>query len=144
MDYKKINDEYYIRTDPQEEIMETITKICEKEKIGGGHFQGIGACGKVILSTYLPDKDEFEEHEYSGMLEMVSLLGNVTVNKDRQISLHAHGTFSFLDENGKPTVTGGHLRRAYISYTGEIILKPAGVEITQRSDIVPKVPVWNL
>ena len=73
-----MNDEYYIRIDPNEEIMEMLERVCETEKIHGGHFQGIGACGKVILSTYLPDKDEFTQHEYSGMLEMASLMGNVT------------------------------------------------------------------
>ena len=144
MKYKKINEEYYIRIDPNEEIMETLEKICEEEKIHGGHFQGIGACGKVILSTYLPKTDGFEEHEYNGMLEMASLIGNVTIDKNQQISLHAHGVFSYLDEKGNPTVAAGHLSKAYVNYTGEIILKPSEIEISQRLDIVPKVAVWNI
>ncbi|MBR3368949.1 DNA-binding protein [Candidatus Saccharibacteria bacterium] len=144
MQYKKMNDEYYVRLDPNEELIATLKKICATEKIYGGHFQGIGACGKVVLSTYLPKVDEFKEHEYIGMLEMASLMGNVTINLNGEITLHAHGVFSYLDEEGKLSVVAGHLQKAYVNYTGEIILRPSQMEITQREDIVPKVAVWNL
>ena len=144
MRYTTINGEYYIRIDPGEEIMETLERVCDEEKVYGGHFQGIGACGKVILSTYLPTKDEFAQHEYDGMLEMASLTGNVTIDRDHKVKLHAHGVFSYLDAEGNLKVTAGHLSKARVSYTGEIILRPAGREITQRLDVVPKVAVWNI
>ena len=133
MEYKKINGE---------EILNCITAMCENEKIFGGHFQGIGACGEVALSTYLPEKKDFTMHSFSGMLEMTSLLGNVTKNLDDKISLHAHANFSYL--NGDDIIViGGHLKSAVVSYTAEIILRPANEIISQRFDIVDSVGVWN-
>ena len=142
MEYKKLNGEYFLRIDPHEEILESITKLCEAEKIFGGHFQGIGACGEVSLSTYLPAEQKFTFHNFSGMFEMISLLGNVTEGADGKINLHAHASFSFLDGE-KISVIGGHLKSAVVNYTAEIILRPANEVISQRFDIVEKVGVWN-
>ncbi len=143
MEYAKLNGEYFLRVDPGEEILESITKLCENEKIFGGHFQGIGACGEITLATYIPAEKDFVLHNLSGMFEIVSLLGNVTQNSEGKVSLHAHGNFSYLDENKKLVEVGGHLRRAVINYTGEIILRPANEIIGQRFDIAEKVGVWK-
>ncbi len=44
-------------------------------------------------------------------------------------------------ENEK--IFGGHLKSAVVSYTAEIILRPANEIISQRFDIVDSVGVWN-
>lgn len=142
MDYAKLNGEYYVRVDPGEEILAAVTEICEREKIFGGHFQGIGACDEITLSSYVPADDEFVVKNFAGMFEIVALIGNVT-RVDEKINLHAHATFAYLDENKNFASLGGHLKRARVNYTAEIVIRPASEIISRRFDLVPNVGVWN-
>ena len=59
---------------------------------------------------------------------MLSLVGNMAVDDNNELSLHAHATFSYV-ENEEVKLFGGHLKEAYICYTGEIILTPSDEKI---------------
>lgn len=143
MEYKKMKNDIYVRIDPAEEILETIEKICAKENIVTGHFQGIGACDMVVLSTYSPQTRAFQEHRFCGMFDIASLMGNITQAQHGEISLHAHAVFSYLNENNQLATIAGHLRQAVVNYTGEIIISPASETIGHRSDIIPTIYVWK-
>lgn len=118
--------------------------VCHKEKIQGGYLQGIGACDRVVLSTYLSKKSEFVDHTYTGMIEMVSLMGNISVDDADVPILHSHAVFSYLSDHGKIEVTAGHLKDAHISYTGEIVLRTAGGKIERMFDEKAGIEVWKL
>ena len=83
--------------------------------ICGGHFQGIGACDTATLSTYLPDKNDFTDHTISGMIEMISLMGNISVDNNNEPVLHSHAVFSYLNSNGEVVVTAGHVKEKLLS-----------------------------
>lgn len=61
-----MKDTIYLRVDKGESLTETIKEVCKKEGIYGGWFQGIGACGTATLSTYIPEQNDFFDHEISG------------------------------------------------------------------------------
>ena len=65
-----MKNEVYLRIDPDEEIMETIKNVCEKENIFTAYFQGICAYGNAVLSPQCPERKGFLEHRYSGMTEV--------------------------------------------------------------------------
>lgn len=144
MEYKKINHTFYIRIDKGESVTDSIKDVCKKEKIQAGYFQGIGACDSAVLATYIPEKNDFTDHTISGMLEMVSLMGNVTTDKNNEPFLHSHASFSYLDKKGNVVLTGGHLKEARISYTGEIILNVAEEKIGRMMDPKAGIEVWKL
>lgn len=144
MQYRKINHTFFIRIDKGENISERIKEICRHEKIESGYFHGIGACDLAILATYIPEKNDFIDHKITGMLEMVSLMGNVTTDNNNEPFIHSHASFSYLDENGNVVITGGHLKEARISYTGEIILSPAEEKIDRMVDPNTGIEVWKL
>jgi predicted DNA-binding protein with PD1-like motif len=144
MEYRKINETYYIRIDKGENLTENIKEVCKIEKVQAGYFQGIGACDLAVLATYIPEKRDFTEHTVSGMLEMVSLMGNITTDKDNEPFFHSHATFSYLNKNGELTVTAGHLKEARINYTGEIILNPADERIGRMDDPDTGIEIWKL
>lgn len=139
-----MKDTIYLSVDKGESVTETIKEVCKKEGIYGGCFQGIGACRTATLSTYIPEQNDFIDHEISGMLEMVSLMGNITMNCDKQPFLHSHAVFSYLNQAGEIAVTAGHLKEAKISYTGEIIITPAGDTIGRQFDANAGIEVWKL
>lgn len=144
MEYKKINHTFYIRIDKGESVTDSIKDVCKREKIQAGHFQGIGACDLAVLATYIPEKNDFTDHTITGMLEMVSLMGNVTTDKNNEPFLHGHASFSYLDKNGNVVLAGGHLKEARISYTGEIILNAAEEKIGRMMDPNAGIEVWKL
>ncbi len=75
MECRKVKNNFYIRFDKNESLLEGIKHICKQENIQAGYFHGIGACDYAVLGTYIPKKNDFIEHRISGMLEIVSFNG---------------------------------------------------------------------
>lgn len=144
MDYKRGKNQICIRIDKGESVVQTILSVCKKENILGGYFQGIGACDAVTLSTYIPEKNDFIDHNISGMIEMISLMGDISVDDENTPYQHSHGVFSYLKENGEVAVIAGHLKEARIGYTGEILLQIAEERIGRMFDSNIGIDVWKL
>lgn len=140
MDYKKTETEYYLRIDKGEEIVSKLIDFCKKENIKTAHFQGIGACNKVVCQTLNLENHTFINHEKTGMLEMISLLGNIAEDDNGELSFHAHSVFSYI-ENDEVKLFGGHLKEAYVCYTGEIILSPT--ENTIKRSAKTGMNLWS-
>lgn len=143
MDYKKIDHHIFLRIDKGEEILETIQAVCKKENVLSGYFQGIGACGEVIVSTYQPDKEDYLHHRKTGMFELTSLTGNITKDDSGSPVLHSHASFSYLEDSNEPSVLAGHLTKATILYTGEIVIVPVKNEIGRIMDPLTGINVWH-
>ena len=82
MEYRKIGDNYYIRMDRGDEIISNLLEICEKESIPSAVFSGIGGCQSAELQVFIPATGSFETEQLEGMLELVSLNGNVVRDDD--------------------------------------------------------------
>lgn len=143
MDYKKIGDEFYIRLDKDDKIFQSLQHICEKEHILSGQIKGIGACGSATVSSYIPELKQFKQHSVTGMLEIVSLLGNVAKNATGKPQLHIHAMFAYLGENDKNCVLAGHLTEGIINYTGEIVVTPSKEVISLAPDTKTEIDVWH-
>ena len=143
MEYKKLNGEIYLRIDPREEIVEKISEVSRRERILGGHFQGIGYCTEITISTFSPEDKKFSTHDFSGHFEILSLLGNVSCTQDLKLNIHAHANFSYINEDKKITTFGGKIKKIFVENTAEIILTPANEIIQQRFDIAEGFGVWQ-
>ena len=95
MEYRKIGDNYYIRMDRGDEIISNLLSICEKESIPSAVFSGIGGCQSAELQVFIPETGSFETEQLEGMLELVSLNGNVVRDDDGKLFHHTHALFSF-------------------------------------------------
>ena len=123
MDYRKYDDTVYIRMDKGDEIISSILNVCRKEQISSATFSGIGGCSEAQIQTFLPETGTFETETISGMLELVSLMGNVISDDQEEPYLHAHGMFSYKDGD-KHYVSAGHIKSISVLYTAEIELRP--------------------
>ena len=94
MQYRRSGNQVLIRVDRDEEILESIRAVCASEKIYGASFTGIGACGKAIVSSYIPEANDFTNHEASGLLELISLNGNISLENDAPFE-HTCAVFLF-------------------------------------------------
>ena len=52
MEYMKFDDVYVVRLDRSEEIVESLTKICDREKITLATIEGIGAADHAVIGLY--------------------------------------------------------------------------------------------
>ncbi len=123
MEYRKFGDAIFIRMDRGDEIIGGILDVCKKEQILSATFSGIGGCSEAEIQTFIPDKGVFETQTVSGMLELVSLTGNVILGDDGCQNFHAHGVFSYK-EGEQHCIAAGHLKSVTVLYTGEIELRP--------------------
>ena len=123
MDYRKFSDTYYVRMDRGDEVISGILDICRKENITSCIFSGIGGLSQAEIQTFIPEKGEFETNTLIGMLELVSLTGNVITDDDMNYYHHTHAAVAYKDATGHH-MTGGHIRSLTVLYTAEIELRP--------------------
>lgn len=143
MDYRRGEKSIYLRIDKHEEAVKTLIKLCRLEKIEGASLQGIGACDKVVIATYIPEQATYQDDVYTGMIEMVNLTGNISTESDGAPAFHGHGVFSFVND-GHVVVVAGHVKEAHISYTGEIVLDVFDHKIERMFSEPAGIDVWKL
>ena len=89
MEYRKFGSTYILRIDRGEEILASITTLCNAEKIRLGSVSGIGAVGEVTLGVFNREKFAYESTTYTGDYEIASCSGTITT-KEGETYLHIH------------------------------------------------------
>jgi len=117
MRYFVLGATYIVRLDAGEKIIESLQSLCERDGIGGGHFQGLGAVDRAEIGHYDPAGRAYGWTVLSGPQEIVSLCGNITTLEGKPF-VHAHIALG----DGAFAVRGGHLKEAVVSATCEITL----------------------
>lgn len=131
MDYRKYGDTVYIRVDKGDEIIGCILDVCKKEHISSAIYSGIGGCSEAQVQTFLPESGTFETQTIRGMLELVSLSGNVVTDENSGLYHHTHAAFSYK-QGDKHFVVAGHIKSITVLYTAEIELRPVSCGTIHR------------
>ena len=142
MEYRNFEGKYYVRLDPGDEIMSALKALCAAEGVRTAQVSGIGGCGSAVVGVFDPQLRRYNEYKVEGMLELVSLEGNITVNEGEPFP-HLHASFAYNDEGSEPRVLAGHLLSAEILLTGEIVVAPASGVISRRYDDELGIRVWR-
>ena len=143
MDYRKYNGTVYIRMDKGDEIIGSIVDICKKEHILSAVFSGIGGCGEAQVQTFLPASGTFETQTLKGMLELISLTGNIITDDNKELYHHTHALFSYKDGE-RHRVVAGHVKSITVLYTAEIELRPVvGGVISRKTDSTTGTGFWH-
>ncbi|HAT02848.1 MAG TPA: DNA-binding protein [Oribacterium sp.] len=129
MDYRIFGNQIVLRIDRGEEVMETLIKLCEKEKIRLGSIVGLGAADYLVMGLYDVEKQQFSEIKLEVPLEITSIIGNIT-EMDGKPYLHLHINAS--DANGH--TYGGHLKAVRISGTSEIFVTVVDGHVGREKD----------
>ena len=143
MEYKKYGDTFYIRLDRGDEIISSLLTICRSENISSSTFYGIGGCSQAEIQTFIPEEGRFETENLTGMLELVSMTGNIALNENNELTHHTHALFAYKS-NGQHCVSGGHIKSITVLYTAEIELRPvAGGTIHKKRDPETGTGFWD-
>lgn len=143
MEYRRFGDTYYLRLDRGDEIISSILDVCRAEHIGSAVYTGIGGCGEAQIQTFIPETSEFETRVLAGMLELVSLTGNVVSEDGGELFHHTHALFAYK-EGGEHCVAGGHIKSITVHYTAEVELRPTvGGTIGRQYDPETGTGFWR-
>lgn len=117
MEYRQFGDKFAVRLDRGEEIVQSLLKLCAWKDIRTAQVTGIGAVGEVTAGLFDTEAKSFLPHMWTGDMEITALVGNITSMEGKPYE-HLH--ISVADREGN--VRGGHLKRAVVSATAEIIV----------------------
>jgi predicted DNA-binding protein with PD1-like motif len=129
MEYRRFGNSLVVRVDRGEEIVEKLMEAVKAAGVKAGAVSGLGATNDVTIGVLNLEEKQYHANEFKGTFEIVSLLGSVsTMNGEAYLHLH----MSIGDEQGR--VFGGHLNRAMVSATAEIVVQIMDGTIERRKD----------
>jgi len=138
MVYKRYGDTVLLRLEPNDEIIESIKTVAAKEKITAAEMSGIGATNDFTVGIFDVAKKSYNEFHFCDDYEITSIMGNIC-SVGGSPYVHAHITCA--TEGGE--VFGGHLLRAVISLTAEIVIKIIPANVTRKRDETLGINLWD-
>lgn len=131
MDYRKFGDTLLVRIDRGEEIIEQVKAVALKENITLASVQALGAIDSFTVGVYNVGEKKYYANSFEGSFEIVSLTGTIdTMNDEFYTHLHLSAG------NDKGEVFGGHLNRAVVSATCEMVIRLIDGKIDRQYDDV--------
>ena len=117
MEYRKFENKIIARIDKGEEILEKIKEIALQENIKLASINALGATNDFTVGVYKVDEKKYYSNEFKGNFEIVSLTGTInTMNGEFYTHIHMSAG------NDKGEVFGGHLNKAIVSATCEMVI----------------------
>lgn len=117
MEYRKFDNVIVARIDKDEEILEQLKAIAIKENIKLASVQALGAINDFTVGVYKTDEKKYYSNSFQGYYEITSLTGTINT-MDGEYYAHLHMSAG----NQKGEVFGGHLNRAIVSATCELVI----------------------
>lgn len=138
MEYKRYGDKIFLRLDKGDEIVDCVRLAAKWENITAGSVSGIGATDDFTVGVFDMDKKAYEEFSFSGNHEITSLIGNLSYAGGEPY-VHLHLTCA--GKGGK--TVGGHLLKAVVSLTAEIVIDVGNGEISRKRNESLGINLWK-
>ena len=121
---------FLVVLDVGDEVIASLKRLADAERIGAASFTAIGAVRDVVLGYIdLESKTYLRRELGPESMELVSAIGNLA-RLDGEPVVHCHATVG----DREMRVYGGHLFQAVASVTVEIFLRVYDGEINRRFD----------
>lgn len=117
MQYSRFNNKIVARIDKGEEILTQLLIIAERACIELAAINGIGATDDFTVGVFKAAERQYVPCNFRGDHEIISLIGTITAMNGKP---YAHVHMSASGEGG--VVVGGHLTRATVSVTCEVVI----------------------
>ena len=118
MEYRRFDNTYIVRIDRGEEIVEQVRLLSEREGIRLASVQALGAVDDFTVGVFDTRTKTYASNRFRGAYEIVSLTGTIST-MDGAFYLHLHMSAG----DGSGAVFGGHLNRANVSATCEMVIR---------------------
>lgn len=117
MEYRRFNHTIVARLDKGEDILGQVKVIAQEENIELATVQALGAVDDFTVGVFDTKTKEYHANHFEGSYEIVSLIGTINTMHGKFYS-HLHMSAG----NDKGQVFGGHLNKAHVSATCEMII----------------------
>jgi uncharacterized protein len=122
--------------DKGDDVLATLLKFAEEEKIEAAELRGIGGFREVTLAYFERATLTYEPLPVREQVEVVSLLGNITLAEDKP-KVHAHCVIGRKDGS----TVGGHLLAAEVWPTLELFVTAYAEKVERKNDPETKLPL---
>jgi len=126
--------------DTGDEVMAGLQAFAREQQLAGSHFSAIGACRTVTLGYFEWETKQYRPIALDEQVEILSLVGDVSLAPDGRPQVHAHVVVGKSDG----TAHGGHLLRATVRPTLEVILTELPTHLQRRPDDDAGIPLIRL
>ncbi len=122
--------------DPGDEVMGGLERFADETGADAAGFTAIGAFSDVVLGYFDLDAKDYRHNPVAEQVEVVSLVGDITRSETSGAveapgrTIHAHVVVARADS----TVMGGHLLRAHVRPTLEVVVSEAPAHLRRRHD----------
>jgi hypothetical protein len=110
-------------------VEEELLEFARSERIEAAHFTAIGAFSDVTLGFFDLDRKDYLRIPVREQVEVVSLTGNIARHSGAP-RVHAHVVVGLRDG----TTRGGHLMKARVRPTLEVVLIESPGHLRRRTD----------
>lgn len=129
MKYQRFEQTIIVRMDKGEDIVEQVKNVALKEKIKLASISALGAINEFTVGVFKTKEKKYYANEFKGDFEIVSLTGTInTMNNE----YYSHMHLSAGNDQGQ--VFGGHLNKAIVSATCEMVIQIISGEVDRYFD----------
>ena len=129
MQYRKVENGYFLRLEKGEEVLSSIIQFATKENVNSGAFFGLGAINNFELGYYDLKTRKYEKEKFEEDMEVGNITGNIA-SLDEKPFVHTHVTVSGKDLKAYT----GHLFSAEVALTLELFVFTASTKIERKMD----------
>ena len=115
MESKRYGREIVLRLDENDELNACVERACREHGVRSARVSGIGAMKEARLRVLNQTGDGFVFHEIQRRMEIASITGNVTADRDG-LMIHLH----LAAADGSFQLVGGHVMYCIITNTAEL------------------------
>lgn len=112
-----------------DEVKSGLEQFARDKRITGASLTGIGAFSEATLAYFDPDKLDYTDLPVTEQVEVLSLLGNVTL-EGGEPTVHAHVVVGKRDGS----TAGGHLKAGTVWPTLEVLIEETPKHLRKRYD----------
>lgn len=129
MKYQRFEQTIIVRMDKGEDIVEQVKNVALKEKIKLANISALGAINEFTVGVFKTKEKKYYANEFKGDFEIVSLTGTINTMNDEY---YCHMHLSAGNDQGQ--VFGGHLNKAIVSATCEMVIQIINGEVDRYFD----------
>lgn len=112
-----------------DEAAAVLARFAHDHGVTGAGFTAVGACREATLAYFDPDAMQYQDIPVTEQAEVLSLAGDIATN-DGKPAVHAHAVLGLRDGS----TVGGHLQRAVVWPTLEVIVTETPAHLRKRVD----------
>ncbi|MDS7594642.1 DNA-binding protein [Agrobacterium tumefaciens] len=105
-----------------------MTAFAKENNINAASVTGIGAFESAILAFFEVETKQYREIPVEGQTEVLSLVGDITLDADGTPLPHLHAVLGFSDGHTR----GGHFLKGIVKPTLEVVIHETPSQLKRR------------